>query len=137
MKFGLFYQIQVPKPWSEETEAKRFWEALDQIAYAEEMAQLLQRDRSAGEENLHLLLRWWRDLLLTKQELINEVTHLSHRDNLVETARAYSTTDIAGFLSNILEALHNIEKNANSRLTLEVLMLHMPQRQTASLSSGG
>ena len=37
MKFGLFYQIQVPKPWSEETEAKRFWEALDQIAYAEEM----------------------------------------------------------------------------------------------------
>lgn len=37
MKFGLFYQIQVPKPWDEETEAKRFWEALDQIAFAEEM----------------------------------------------------------------------------------------------------
>ena len=37
MKFGLFYQIQVPKPWSEETEARRFWEALDQIAFAEKM----------------------------------------------------------------------------------------------------
>ena len=37
MKFGLFYQIQVPKPWSEEAEARRFWEALDQIAFAEEM----------------------------------------------------------------------------------------------------
>jgi alkanesulfonate monooxygenase SsuD/methylene tetrahydromethanopterin reductase-like flavin-dependent oxidoreductase (luciferase family) len=37
MKFGLFYQIQVPKPWNEETEARRFWEALEQIAYAEEM----------------------------------------------------------------------------------------------------
>jgi alkanesulfonate monooxygenase SsuD/methylene tetrahydromethanopterin reductase-like flavin-dependent oxidoreductase (luciferase family) len=37
MKFGLFYQIQVPKPWSEDSEAKRIWEALDQIAYAEEM----------------------------------------------------------------------------------------------------
>ena len=37
MKFGLFYQIQVPKPWDDESEARRIWEALDQIAYAEEM----------------------------------------------------------------------------------------------------
>ena len=37
MKFGLFYQIQVPKPWDEESEARRIWEALDQIAFAEEM----------------------------------------------------------------------------------------------------
>ena len=37
MKFGLFYQIQVPKPWDDESTAKRIWEALDQIVYAEEM----------------------------------------------------------------------------------------------------
>ncbi len=37
MKFGLFYQIQVPKPWDEESEARRIWEALDQIVYAEEV----------------------------------------------------------------------------------------------------
>jgi alkanesulfonate monooxygenase SsuD/methylene tetrahydromethanopterin reductase-like flavin-dependent oxidoreductase (luciferase family) len=37
MKIGLFYQIQVPKPWSDESEAKRIWEALDQIAYADEL----------------------------------------------------------------------------------------------------
>ena len=37
MKFGLFYQIQVPKPWDEESEARRIWEALDQIAFSEEM----------------------------------------------------------------------------------------------------
>ncbi len=36
MKFGLFYQIQVPKPWGPETEARRFWEALEQISFAEE-----------------------------------------------------------------------------------------------------
>ena len=36
MKFGLFYQIQVPKPWTQESEANRIWEALDQITYAEE-----------------------------------------------------------------------------------------------------
>ena len=37
MKFGLFYQIQVPKPWNEDSESKRIFEALDQIVYAEEM----------------------------------------------------------------------------------------------------
>ena len=37
MKFGLFYQIQVPKPWDDESTAKRIWEALDQIVYAEEV----------------------------------------------------------------------------------------------------
>ena len=36
MKFGLFYQIQVPKPWTEDSESKRIWEALEQITYAEE-----------------------------------------------------------------------------------------------------
>ena len=37
MRFGLFYQIQIPKPWSEDSESKRIHEALDQIVYAEEM----------------------------------------------------------------------------------------------------
>jgi alkanesulfonate monooxygenase SsuD/methylene tetrahydromethanopterin reductase-like flavin-dependent oxidoreductase (luciferase family) len=37
MRFGLFYQIQVPKPWSDDSEFKRIHEALDQITYAEEM----------------------------------------------------------------------------------------------------
>ncbi len=37
MKFGLFYQIQVPKPWHEDSESRRIHEALEQISYAEEM----------------------------------------------------------------------------------------------------
>jgi len=37
MKFGLFYQIQVPKPWRAQSESERLHEALEQITYAEEM----------------------------------------------------------------------------------------------------
>ncbi len=37
MRFGLFYQIQVPKPWHADSEFKRIHEALEQITYAEEM----------------------------------------------------------------------------------------------------
>jgi alkanesulfonate monooxygenase SsuD/methylene tetrahydromethanopterin reductase-like flavin-dependent oxidoreductase (luciferase family) len=36
MRMSLFYQIQVPKPWTAESEAQRIYEALEQIPYAEE-----------------------------------------------------------------------------------------------------
>ena len=37
MRIGLFYQIQVPKPWTAGSEAERFYEALEQVPYAERM----------------------------------------------------------------------------------------------------
>ncbi|HJU17586.1 MAG TPA: LLM class flavin-dependent oxidoreductase [Stellaceae bacterium] len=37
MRIGLFYQIQVPKPWTPASESQRIHEALEQIPYAEEM----------------------------------------------------------------------------------------------------
>ncbi|HVC56323.1 MAG TPA: LLM class flavin-dependent oxidoreductase [Stellaceae bacterium] len=36
MRIGLFYQIQVPKPWTASSEAERIYEALEQIPYAEQ-----------------------------------------------------------------------------------------------------
>ena len=35
MRIGLFYQIQVPKPWTASSESERIHEALEQIPYAE------------------------------------------------------------------------------------------------------
>ena len=37
MQLGLFYQIQVPKPWTAESESQRFWEMAEQVTYAEEI----------------------------------------------------------------------------------------------------
>ena len=37
MRIGLFYQIQVPKPWGPTSEADRFYEALEQVPYAEKL----------------------------------------------------------------------------------------------------
>ena len=36
MRIGLFYQIQVPKPWTPTSESQRIHEALEQIPYAEQ-----------------------------------------------------------------------------------------------------
>ncbi len=36
MRIGLFYQIQVPKPWTASSKSQRIYEALEQIPFAEQ-----------------------------------------------------------------------------------------------------
>ena len=37
MKFGMFFELQMPKPWNDNAESRIFWEAIDQVTFAEEM----------------------------------------------------------------------------------------------------
>ncbi len=37
MCFGMFYELQMPKPWSANAEYDTFWQAIEQVTYAEEM----------------------------------------------------------------------------------------------------
>ena len=37
MRFGMFYELQMPKPWSATAEYDTLWDAVRQVAYAEEM----------------------------------------------------------------------------------------------------
>jgi hypothetical protein len=34
MRIGLFYQIQIPRPWTTESETQRYWEMIEQVEYA-------------------------------------------------------------------------------------------------------
>ena len=36
MQIGMFYQLQVPKPWTAQGESDRYWEMIEQAVYAEE-----------------------------------------------------------------------------------------------------
>ena len=37
MELGLFYQIQVPKPWDDQSESRKFQEMIEQVCFAEEI----------------------------------------------------------------------------------------------------
>ena len=37
MDLGLFYQIQVPKPWDDRSETRKFQEMMEQVCFAEEV----------------------------------------------------------------------------------------------------
>ena len=37
MKFGMFYLLQTSEPRTPQNEYRRFWEAVEEVTYAEEM----------------------------------------------------------------------------------------------------
>ena len=37
MRFGMFYELQMPKPWGPDAEYNTLWQAVEQVTYAEEM----------------------------------------------------------------------------------------------------
>ena len=37
MRFGMFFELQMPKPWSDTAEYDTLWQAVEQVTYAEEM----------------------------------------------------------------------------------------------------
>lgn len=75
---------------------------------------------------LELWLGWWRDLLAVRAAGMSAVQNLDRHRTLEKEASRYSVAQIAGFLSALERTLGYIERNANLRLALEVLLLDLP-----------
>lgn len=101
------------------------------FAYADDLARRFQRDRAAGREELFQWLRWVRDMLLMQQGQGTEITNLAWRETIERQAKATSTAQTVGWLRLIGDTLEALERNANPRLALEVLMLGAPSMDPA------
>ena len=77
-------------------------------------------------EVLDLWLSWWRDLLLIKGGSSAEVTNIDREATLHSQAQGYSLIQVRDFIEALRAAVWQLEHNANTRLTLEVLMLSLP-----------
>ena len=95
------------------------------FSYANEVAALFSSDRPAARELLALWLRWWRDLLLVKE---NAEEYL-HNADLAEELRAHAETltvsQIAAFIRRLQGTMTALDANASPRLALETLMLNV------------
>ena len=96
------------------------------FSYAEELARRFQRDRSTGREDLYLLLRWLRDMLLIQQGLGELIVNLSWKDTLERHAAGLTQAAAAGWAREVIQTIEALERNANPRLALEVMMLEAP-----------
>ena len=93
-----------------------------------EYAQQLSRNPEAASELLHLWLSWWRDLLLTIGGSSVGIINIDREGTLKSQAQRYSLGQARDFVEALRAAIWRLEHNANTRLTLEVLMLSLPTR---------
>ena len=93
-----------------------------------EYALQLSRNPEAAPELLQLWLSWWRDLLLTASGSSAGIINIDREGTLRAQAQRYSLGQVRRFVEALRAAAWQLEHNANTRLTLEVLMLSLPTR---------
>jgi len=106
----------------DELEALLKGDKIQRLQYAEALAQNPDKARQA----LLLWQGWWRDLLLVKGGNSSHIVNVNREDSLQTWAQNYSWTQIHLALQALRATLERIERHANLRLALEILLLSLP-----------
>ena len=101
---------------------------VERFAYAEEMA----ADATGARETLRLWQTWWRDVMLLASSSNAPLTNSDRLDALHDHAGRFSVEQARSAAGSIAQALWRLDRNANVRLALEVLMLDLPITRHAS-----
>ncbi len=99
----------------------------ERFSHAGALALQFGRRNGLTEEFLDTLRDYWRDLLLVKLGINDDITNINMQQELAKTSDNFSVKEIRKFIGDIQSAKKQLELNASPRLVLEVLMLNMPQ----------
>ena len=91
-------------------------------------AERLARDPVATREVLEVWIGWWRDVLLEASEAEAPVTNVDRAAQREDYARCFGVDTSSRVIKALRDALDKLQRNANTRLSLEVLMLDLPRR---------
>ena len=97
------------------------------LALAGRLANEFTRRRDQVYGWLDLLRQCWRDVLLVNGGRPESVVNVDRVESIEAMAKVFSLPDIAGALRQALATTEQLEKNANPRLALDVLMLNLPK----------
>jgi len=97
---------------------------IERFAYAESLAS----DPVATRETLDLWIGWWRDVLLVGSGADAPLTNVDRERGVRDYARRFDEQAIVTVIRALRSALFKLQRNANKRLTLEVMMLDLPRR---------
>ena len=101
------------------------------FTFAAKTVEKYNLNRSVVQQKLDLLISWWHDLLLVKVNCEKDVKNIDFQDELKKMASGYSLGQIRDFIKRIQSAQEQLRLNANQQLVMEVLMLHIPEKNTA------
>ncbi len=95
---------------------------VDRLAYA----LALSRDPLELQEVMHLWLTVWRDIMLLRSGSQATITNLDRQVVLQEIVNHVSLAQAAEAVARLRQALLDLERNVNARLSLEVTFLKLP-----------
>ena len=95
----------------------------ERFRYAERLA----RNPGATRETLDTWIGWWRDVLLLASQTEAPLINIDRQAALKDHARRFPVARSAALLEALRSAVDRLRRNANPRLTLEVLMLDLPR----------
>jgi DNA polymerase-3 subunit delta' len=87
----------------------------------------LVRDPIAMQETLDLWLGWWRDVMLLAADADASLTNVDRESEARNQARRFGLGRSKTMVEALRSAIDRLRRNANPRLTLEVLMLDLPR----------
>ena len=105
------------------------------FAYAARLARQFNQRRETVLNVLDLWLELWRDMMLLKAGFAEAIVNIDIEERLSRLAEGIDLYDIRYFIENIQQTIHNLRRNANPRLALEVLMMDIPERKRERIGS--
>ncbi|MBW8010155.1 MAG: DNA polymerase III subunit delta' [Chloroflexi bacterium] len=89
-------------------------------------AQRVAKDKQKLKQILQTWLSFWRDVLIRTSGAKSEMVNLDRIAEIDDMAGNATTAEAYGLIASIEHTLHLLNKNVNSRLAIEVLLLEMP-----------
>jgi DNA polymerase-3 subunit delta' len=105
---------------------------IERLALAEQLASNRNNQQLFGL--LEIWLTWWRDLLLVQTGCAGQCANIDQQARLIQQATQISLADTQHYLGLLRQVEGYLHHTVNTRLALDVLLLHMP-RVTGELSA--
>ncbi len=111
---------------------RTYLDALEEALCEGRAERLMRADHIAKEteklpELLEYWLGWWRDLLLMQSGDADRIINIDREDRVREQAMHFSLVQVQKALQAVRETAAHLSQNANARLSVEVLLLDLPQ----------
>jgi len=101
------------------------------FGYVAKLARQFNKEREVVWDIIELWLDLWRDLMLLKMGLDEDIINIDIEEELLILSKEFRVDEIKKAMEDIIETERKLKLNANPQLALEVLMLNIPSKKGA------
>jgi DNA polymerase III gamma/tau subunit len=95
----------------------------ERFAYVREIVD----DKEGLRDELQVWLTFWRDVLVCASGISGSVTNLDHLSQVQKLAKVIELKGAQFHVNAIQRTMERIERNVNTRLALEVMLMDFPR----------